>query len=54
MNDPTKAYGLGIWYLLKGEEGLSKAKEVFNRIIELPSWPSFGYIAAEAELVHLK
>ena len=54
MTDPTRAYGLGIWYFLEGNNESTKAIEVFNEIIELPSWPSFGYIAAEAELARLK
>lgn len=54
MDDPTRAYGLGMWYFLQNnEEGKKKATEIFDTIIELPSWASFGYITAEAELAHL-
>ncbi len=55
MEDPTRAYALGMWYFLQNnEEGKSKATEIFEKIIKLPTWASFGYIAAEAELAQIK
>jgi tetratricopeptide (TPR) repeat protein len=55
MMDPTRAYGLGIWYLLQDDAGSrERGMEIFNKILDLPSWPSFGYIAAEAELAGIK
>ncbi len=41
------AYGLGRWRLANGDTGGAEA--VFARILEGPSWASFGYIAAEAD-----
>ena len=52
MTDPTRAYGLGIWYYLNDDS--AEAFRVFEEIIKLPSWASFGYIAAEAELARSK
>lgn len=46
--DPTLGYGIGNWYQQQGD--VDKANEVFLKILESPSWDSFGYIAAEAEL----
>lgn len=46
--DPTLGYGIGNWYQQQGNT--EKANEVFLKILESPSWGSFGYIAAEAEL----
>jgi TolA-binding protein len=42
------AYGLGNWRLANGDS--DGAKRVFSRILEGPSWASFGYIAAEAAM----
>lgn len=47
----TMGYGIGVWYLYNGK--MEKAKEVFEKIVNTSSWPAFGYIAAEAELVRL-
>ncbi|MEQ9468544.1 MAG: tetratricopeptide repeat protein [Ekhidna sp.] len=46
--DPTLGYGVGNWYQQQGNT--EKANEIFLKILESPSWGSFGYIAAEAEL----
>lgn len=46
--DPTMGYGIGNWYQQQGD--LDKANEIFLKILDSPSWASFGYIAAEAEL----
>lgn len=42
------AYGLGNWRLYNGDS--AGAQTIFRRILEGPSWASFGYIAAEAEV----
>jgi len=44
----TTGYGLAARYLARGEN--DKAFDLFRRIVDLPYWPAFGYIAAEAEL----
>lgn len=48
MNDAA-AYGVGNWYLYNGRR--DEARRVFERILENKVWASFGYIAAEADLV---
>lgn len=44
----TTGYGLACRLLIRGEQ--DKAGEMFRKIVALPYWPAFGYIAAEAEL----
>ncbi|WP_424963280.1 tetratricopeptide repeat protein [Ekhidna sp.] len=46
--DPTLGYGIGNWYQQQGNT--EKANEIFLKILDSPSWHTFGYIAAEAEL----
>lgn len=46
--DPTLGYGIGNYYQQQGNT--EKANEIFLKVLECPSWVSFGYIAAEAEL----
>jgi len=48
----TYGYGVGNWYLYNG--ATERAFQVFRRIIELPNWAAFGYIAAEAELAGVR
>lgn len=43
-------YAVGNWYFYSGDR--HKAKAVFEEILSGPSWPSFGYIAAESQYVH--
>lgn len=57
-NDPdlgvtlaTQGYGVGNWYLANGDT--TKAKEIFQMVVDSPIWAAFGYIAAEAELARL-
>jgi tetratricopeptide (TPR) repeat protein len=45
-------YGVGAWYLITGRE--DEAMEVWASILEGPDWPSFGYLAAEAEAANSK
>ena len=52
VNVATLSYGLGNWYLLKGDR--AKAREWFERAIASGGWPAFGFIASEAELARLK
>jgi len=44
-------YGLGNWYIYNGKP--ADAKRIFEQLRTRDSWSSFGYIAAEADLVKL-
>ncbi len=44
----TYGYGVGNWYLYNGDR--AKALQVFERVVDGPYWPAFGFIAAEVEL----
>jgi tetratricopeptide (TPR) repeat protein len=44
----TLGYGLGNYYLVTGQR--DRAFDLFERVVEGPYWPAFGFIAAEAEL----
>lgn len=48
LEDATVAYGLGIHELLEGRPEEARAR--FERLLSGGNWPSFGYIAAEAEI----
>ena len=48
----TLSYGLGNWYLLRGDT--ATAKRWFERSVRSGGWPAFGFIASEAELKRLK
>jgi tetratricopeptide (TPR) repeat protein len=48
----TYGYGVGNWFLYNGDR--ARAVEVFERILNIPNWAAFGYIAAEAELARLR
>ncbi len=48
----TTGYGLACRLLIRGDK--EKAFEMFRRIVALPYWPAFGYIAAEAELARVQ
>jgi tetratricopeptide (TPR) repeat protein len=52
LSNATLGFALGTYYQLKGET--NKAKEVFEKVVAGKQWSSFGYIAAEAELVKMK
>ena len=41
-------YGVSAWYLLEGRT--AEAAALWKRLVAQPDWPSFGHIAAEAEL----
>lgn len=48
----TQGYGVGNWHLYN--QDTTRAKEVFQKVIDTGFWPAFGYIAAEADLVRIK
>lgn len=48
----TYGYGVGNWFLYNGDR--ARAVEVFERILDIPNWAAFGYIAAEAELARMR
>jgi Flp pilus assembly protein TadD len=48
----TLAYGLGNWYLVRGDT--ARARAAFERSVASGGWPAFGFIAAEAELRRLR
>jgi tetratricopeptide (TPR) repeat protein len=48
----TLSYGLGNWYLVKGDT--TRARAQFERAIRSGGWPAFGFIASEAELARLR
>lgn len=50
--DPTIGFGLGNWYVLKGE--VSMATETFDQVLSSDNWDSFGYIASEVERSNLE
>lgn len=47
-NDAIR-YGLANWYFYNNEK--EKAKELIKGLVESSSWSSFGYIAAESDLI---
>jgi tetratricopeptide (TPR) repeat protein len=48
----TLAYGLGNWYLVRGDS--ARAKTYFDRSVKSGGWPAFGFIMSEVELRRLK
>ena len=44
----TLAYGLGNWYLVRGDK--AQARAWFERSVKSGGWPAFGFIVSEAEL----
>ncbi|MEP7000861.1 MAG: tetratricopeptide repeat protein [bacterium] len=48
----TLSYGLGNWYLVKGDTARARAQ--FERSVKSGGWPAFGFIASEAELARLR
>ena len=48
----TLAYGLGNWYLVRGDTARAKAE--FQRSIKSGGWPGFGFIVSEVELKRLR
>ena len=48
----TLAYGLGDWYMVKGDTACARAQ--FERSVKSGGWPAFGFIASEAELARMR
>ncbi|MGE3453771.1 MAG: hypothetical protein AB7O24_01530 [Kofleriaceae bacterium] len=48
LDRTTIAYGVAIWYLLRGEH--ARADQHLREAMRADQWPAFGSIAAEAEL----
>ena len=48
----TLAYGLGNWYLLRGDN--AQARRWFERSIQAGGWPALGFIVSEAERRRLR
>jgi tetratricopeptide (TPR) repeat protein len=48
----TLAYGLGNWYLVRGDT--ARARAAFERSVASGGWPAFGFIAAEAEMARMR
>jgi hypothetical protein len=40
-------YGVGAWHFVNGRR--AEANKIWDAILTGPDWPSFGFIAAEAE-----
>lgn len=51
VQDATVAYGVGNWHLYNGRK--AEARTIFERIVAMPQWSAFGYLAAEAELARM-
>jgi tetratricopeptide (TPR) repeat protein len=51
-SDLSLAYGIANWFLYNGDT--ARAIHGFERIVNSGQWASFGYIAAEADLVRLR
>src|SRR5262245_49635259 len=48
----TLAYGLGNWYLLRGDK--AEARKWFERSVQSGGWTAFGFIVSEWELKRLR
>jgi tetratricopeptide (TPR) repeat protein len=51
-SDASLAYGLANWFLYNGDT--TRALGAFQYIVNGEQWPSFGYVAAEADLARLR
>jgi len=49
LSNATIGYGLGNWYLYNGKR--AEAEKIFKQVTAGNQWSSFGYIAAEIELM---
>ena len=49
LGNASLGYGLGNWFFYNGEK--EKAAKIFRQITTGNQWASFGYVAAEAELL---
>jgi len=50
--DASLAYGLANWFLYSGDT--ARAVRAYEQLMTGGQWPSFGYIAAEADLARLR
>ena len=48
IDDATRGYGVGAWYLVNDRR--DEAMAIFRQVVDGTAWPAFGHIAAEAEL----
>lgn len=48
LQDASTGYGLGNWHFYNGRH--EQAYGIWNRVVAVGNWASFGYIAAEGEL----
>jgi len=48
----TLAYGLGNWYLVRGDT--ARAKAYFERSVKSGGWPGFGFIMSEVDLRRIR
>ncbi len=48
----TQGYGVGNFFLVNGD--VERARAIFRRVVAVPQWAAFGFIAAEADLARLK
>lgn len=51
LNNATIGYGVGAWRLLNGND--AGARQLWDRVLQGPSWGAFGFVAAEAEQARL-
>jgi Tfp pilus assembly protein PilF len=51
VQQSTLAYGLGNWYLVRGDT--ANARAAFERSVRAGGWPGFGFILSEIELRRL-
>ncbi|HKJ02726.1 MAG TPA: tetratricopeptide repeat protein [Longimicrobiales bacterium] len=52
LESTTSGYGVGMWYLLNGDE--AEARRIFTRVRSgRDQWAAFGFLAAEAELARM-
>jgi tetratricopeptide (TPR) repeat protein len=51
-SDASLAYGLANWFLYNGDT--ARALGAFQHIVNGDQWPSFGFVAAEADLARLR
>jgi len=47
----TLGYGIGNWNVYDGDR--EEAERIFRRVVEAGTWPAFGHLAAEADLVRM-
>ena len=51
-SDLSYAYGVANWLLVNGDT--TRARAALERILASAQWPSFGYIAAEADIARMR